>query len=218
MPGFSLSVVIGTNDVMTNTKTDTYLGYSWQGMVTTTAAAGQNMMRRNNNTGSQAAFLGNTANIGGFYFRSRLGTSSNTAWTATNAYFLGLRNLTTQPGAGVNPSTLLNMVGIGADASDANLSFMCNDGAGAATKTDLGASFAMANKVGFDYEMWAGSNSSTVFYRVVHMISGAVASGSVASNTPTVNTVMEWQIYGTNGAVAVLAGMAHGGCYIEATI
>lgn len=62
--------------------------------------------------------------------------------------FSGLRGTTADFTPNVDPSTMTNIIGVGKDQADANLKLMHNDGAGAATKIDLGVAFtAIAGKL-----------------------------------------------------------------------
>ena len=63
---------------------------------------------------------------------------------ASHRAFAGMRNTIAAP-TDVDPSTLTNICGMGYDAADTNIQFMHNDGAGRATKIDLGAAFPKPN-------------------------------------------------------------------------
>mgnify|MGYP000365593319 CR=1 FL=1 len=77
-----------------------------------------------------------------FYYRTEIGVNL----TGGAALFFGLDSTMADLG-NVDPSTLLNCVGIGKDASDTNLHVIHNDGTGVATKIDLGDNFEFENSM-----------------------------------------------------------------------
>jgi hypothetical protein len=103
-----------------------------------------------------ACWRGNAAGLGGFYWRGRFSLSA----TATGGRaFAGLVNSTARMSDTVNPSAVLQMIGIGWDAGSSHVSIMACGAAGPAIVEDLGASFP-ANTVGAVYEVivWAPPN------------------------------------------------------------
>lgn len=67
---------------------------------------------------------------------------------ANEQVFFGFCPGTAGLGGSQVPSALLNMIGLGRDTADTNLQFMINNGAGTASKTDLGVTLAsLANKL-----------------------------------------------------------------------
>lgn len=215
--GWSTTAVVATNDNPTWTKTDTYLGHRLIGWRTGVSTAGTNILVRNGGTGANGVFFGNTAGIGGFYWKGRLGTTSNSqAWASTQGIFMGLRNAITNPAGGTSPSAFVDCVGIGHDPSDTNLQLMYNDSAGTCTKVDLGSSFTLADKQLYDSEIYVAPNSSVINYKVTNVLTGNTTSGATTTtNTPTVNTALTWVVYATNGSTAVTIGVAVGGQYLE---
>lgn len=87
-------------------------------------------------SGNQRFWRGDAIGLGGFQMRMQ--------WTpvVTNAgakAFFGMRNTVGSPFlVAVNPGAMLNCVGLGYDAGDANLQIIHNDAVGAATKVDTG--------------------------------------------------------------------------------
>jgi hypothetical protein len=167
-------------------------------LVTTAAATAVAGFRGSNGMG---IWRGNGAGLGGFRFRCRW-TNATGAATATNRCFVGLRNSTGAP-TDVEPSTLLNMIGMGWDAADANIQLMSNDGAGVATKTDLGASFAVPatdRSAVYEIELVALPNDTVITYKITNVVNGAVATGTVSADLPA-----------SNGFLAPLGYMSVGG-------
>jgi hypothetical protein len=213
---FACATVIGThtNSLAAN-RADSYLAQYWQRM-TSPAAANSNVLACQTGVGPCSMWFGGVALSGGFYLKGRAGVAET--WVSGWASFWGLRASIINPAAGANPSSFVDCVGIGFDAADANMQVMNNDAAGTCTKTDLGASFAIGASKFFDYEIYAPAGTASFVYRVVNYSNGAVASGTISTNTPTAATVLQWTgVYGTNGATAVAGAFDFGGAFFETT-
>ncbi len=152
--------------------------------------------------------LGNTAGAGGFHIAMRWAPCTGVA-NATSRCHAGLRAVVTP--TDVNPSTILNAIGMGWDAGDANISLMSNDGAGVAAKTSLGASFprpTVDRTNVFDLFLFAEpNNGSRVDYRVDNLTTGASTSGSITAKLPAVNTLLmacaAMSVGGTSSVVGI---------------
>lgn len=160
-------------------------------------------------------FLGNAAGFGGFWFRGQFGQGINLAGAQT---FFGLTASTAILGG--DPSALLNILGVGYDAADlatGNWFFMRNDGAGAATKVDLGVNAARGTTQGYELIMYAAPNSTTVFVFIQNLDTGVVVlDTSYNTDVPAVNTAMAFRAEVRNGAVAAAANIEVAKVYIEA--
>lgn len=161
--------------------------------------------------------LGGTSPQGGFHLVTRFGPSTGVT-TATRRLFVGMQANINAP-TDVNPSTLLNMIGVGYDAADTNMQIMSNDGTGAATKIDLGASFprpsADRTKM-YELDLFAPSNGgSTVTYMVTDLGTGAVASGTLGADVPAVTTLLGFRGYSSVGGTSSVTGIALNTMYIE---
>jgi hypothetical protein len=132
-------------------------------------------------------------------------------WSSINEgrMFIGLA--AAQPLGVGNPSSNVNLIGVGFDDSDTTWQFMHNDAAGTATKVNLGitakdSTFTTTNPntfTKFKLELWAASNSSTVNYRFTDLSANSLlTSGSVTTDIPAVTTFLLPQFYagcGLNG-------------------
>jgi fructose-specific component phosphotransferase system IIB-like protein len=158
--------------------------------------------------------LGNGASRGGFHFVARFGISD--AALATGArLFVGLT-----PSTGVlgnaEPSTFTNIIGVGLDAADTTLQIMHNDGAGTATKIDLGANFPESTNTDFyELALYCAPNGTTVFYEVVNLTTGIETSGSITTNLPLNTQLLAWQLWRHNVATGVAVGVDISSVYIE---
>jgi len=154
-------------------------------------------------------FLGNTSGQGGFTYTCYFGNATG-ASTATTRCFVGMQSSTSAP-TDVEPSTLVNMFGVGWEAADGNLQFFNNDGTGTATKTDLGGSFPVPTtdrSVGYKLFMYSAPNSSVVSYVLTHLNSGATASGSVSSDLPANTLFLGGRGYMSVGGTSSIIGIA----------
>lgn len=159
---------------------------------------------------------GNAAGRGGFTFICRWGPATGVA-TATNRAFVGMTNSTAAP-TDVNPSTLTNMFGMGWDAADSNIQFMHNDGAGAATKIDLGASFPRptADRTeAYELAMFCAPNGSEIHYEVTNLATGAAATGTVSTDIPSTTTLVAPRGWMSVGGTSSVIGITLMGLYIE---
>lgn len=145
---------------------------------------------------------GSNPGNGGFLLIHEFGISDGAA-VADARMFVGL----SQNSIGnVNPSTLLNIVGVGSDNGETTLSIMHNDGTGAATKVALGANFPCntQNVDWYRFELWAQPNAATINYRVTRRNTGNVAEGTVTTDLP-VNTAYLFPILRRNNGATALA-------------
>ena len=169
--------------------------------------------------GAVSVFRGNGTNRGGFRFAG-YGGGNDAAAVANARNFYGLYGVAGFIG-NVNPSTLTNILGFGWDTGDANMQFMHNDAAGAATKVDLGAGFP-ANTNGVDWylhEIWCAPNASEVQYKLTRWGSaGAETSiyGVATTDLPAGSTFLAPQIYYGNGTTALTRRYAIGAIYLGA--
>lgn len=160
---------------------------------------------------------GPSAGLGGFHMVWRWGPATGVSNTSHRA-FVGMLASSTAP-TDVNPSTLLNMCGMGYDAADTNIHFMHNDGTGAATKINLGASFPKPNvDLTSVYEIALFARPGTtqsLTYEVTNLVSGAVASGTVTTDIPSTSTLTNPFSYMSVGGVSSVIGFATMSLYIE---
>lgn len=154
-------------------------------------------------------FKGSTAvsGAGGFDFFCAFGIATGAG--SSNRIFAGLTSSLSAP-TDVNPSTLLNMIGIGADAADANLSIMYNDGAGAATKVSLGALFAKptSDRTGcFMIRVFCYPMSGELYYTARNLVNGAVKNGLMYTDLPTASTLLAPRAWVSAGGVSSAVGL-----------
>jgi hypothetical protein len=165
--------------------------------------------------GALQFYLGNATGRGGFFYVSRFGVS-HAAAVADARGFVGLLNSAAVIG-NVNPSTLLNMIGVAWDNAQTTLRIMSNDATGVATSVDLGANFP-SNTLSADmYELrlFATPNSSRVYWSVERLGTSFIAEGVITADLPAANTLLSPQVWINNGATALAVGIDIGVQYIE---
>lgn len=158
---------------------------------------------------------GNAAGRGGFFMSWIWGPATGVA-TATNRALVGMRASVGNP-TDVEPSTLLNIVGMGWDAADTNVQMMHNDGSGTATKIDLGASFPVPTvDLTQVYELYLFSPPGTtqsVGYEVRNVNTGAVATGTITTNIPSTTTLLapvgSLSVGGTSSVVGIMTSVLY---------
>ncbi|MGL4232705.1 MAG: hypothetical protein ACRCWJ_15175 [Casimicrobium sp.] len=154
---------------------------------------------------------------GGFSYMCQWGPATGVT-TATARAFVGMRNLTSAH-TDVEPSTQVNIIGMGWDAADTNIQIMHNDAAGAATKVDLGASFPVpaADRTKM-YELALTASpyaTGKVGWRVEDLGTGAVATGSITTDLPAAATLLAPSGYCSVGGTSSVVGLALAQLYIE---
>ena len=164
--------------------------------------------------------LGNGSGLGGFMKVIRFATSD--AATVSGArMFVGISANTGAP-TNVEPSTLVNSIGVGHGAADTNLKLYYG-GSTAQTPIDLGANFP-ANTLSADvYELalYSAPNwSGLVSYEVTRLNTGNVATGDLTGTSgvqlpaPTTLLTYHWA-YRTNNTSTLAVGLDIVSDYIE---
>lgn len=158
---------------------------------------------------------GTSAGVGGFTNVWRFGVS-DAATVADARLFCGLIGSVNVIG-NVNPSTLTNIIGLGADSGDANLSIMHNDATGSAVKVALGANFP-ANTSSTDlYELalYCAPGSSEIGWLVTRLNTGDTAGGAISTEMPAQTALLAPQLWRNNGTTALAVAVDFVSMYIE---
>jgi hypothetical protein len=133
---------------------------------------------------------------------------SDTGFNTNARQFYGMTATTASLGLSstVTVESLLNIIGIGSDASDTNLQVFHNDGSGTATKIDLGSNFPANRTSGavatdfFVFEMYNPFDSMNVYYKVTSLENNVIVEGSISTNLPSDTTPITMQAVRTSGA------------------
>jgi hypothetical protein len=211
---FGFTNVAGSNISPSLVRTDTFQGLTWQTLQAASTVVNTSTFGRNSATNGLALFFGNTSGIGGFFWHGKMGY--NQTFFGTQSQIMMMRNLTTTPGAGAAPSSLIDLIGLGNDNGDAHLQVMNNDAAGACTKTDLGANFPVGASQAYEFWFYVPPGGGSFSYRVLNMMTGAdTGTQTINSNLPTANIDLSWQIYTSNNGTVATATMNWGSQWID---
>jgi hypothetical protein len=160
-----------------------------------------------------ACWRGNAAGLGGWTFVTRL---SLTTLQATGMGFFGLYGSTAALAATLTLATVLNCIGIGFQrGTHANWQLVANDGTGAPTLTDLGASFAIATGGVLTLYVAAAPNAASVWVRLVNEVSGAVFEAEITADLPANTQFLSPRLYLNTGATAAAVAYDCSGVYVE---
>lgn len=157
---------------------------------------------------------GNSYGLGGFYCVFRGGIET---FQSSCRMFMGLAGQATAIG-NVNPSTLLNMVGIGFDSGQTTLRLFTNDGAGVATAYDLGTGFPTTGSQDlYELILSAEPSASVIRYRVERLNGANVVEGSLSSDLPTNSQFLAPHFWLNNGTSSGAVELAFAWFYGENT-
>lgn len=158
------------------------------------------------NAAQQFQVSSNSAS-GQWTFSARFQASDAVAVTAART-FIGMANTAALIG-NVNPSTLLHIIGVGADSGDANLQIMHNDGSGSATKVDMGSGFPAHSLSADAYELTltVAANGASVAYTLKNLCTGNAASGTISTDLPAAEKLLAPHLWRNNGATALAVGI-----------
>jgi hypothetical protein len=67
----------------------------------------------------------------------------------------------------------------------------------------------------YELAMFVAPNSTTLYYTVTNLGSGATASGTITSNLPTANTLMSPRGWCSAGGTSSVIGIALSSLYLE---
>jgi len=158
-----------------------------------------------------ACWRGNAAGLGGWTFVTRLSLAT---LQATGTGFFGLYGSTAAL-ATLTLSAVVNCVGIGFQrGTHTRWQLVHNDGTGAPTLIDLGASFAIATGGVLTLFIAAAPNAASVWVRVDE-VSGAVFEDEITADLPATTQFLAPRLYLNTGATAAAVAYDCSGLYIE---
>lgn len=154
------------------------------------------------------------AGYGGFRVTLIAGPATGVA-TATHRFFAGLANSTAAP-TDVQPSSLVNMAGIGWDAADTNVQIMYNDGSGVASKIDTGWVAPTTDRAAmYRIEISCAADAAGITYLATDMVTGLAVSGTLTTDIPSGTTALAPRAYASVGGTSSVVGLAFGGLVAE---
>jgi len=156
--------------------------------------------------------IGDGAGLGGFCAIFRF-TISDPATVAGARMFVGLSSTSVAP-TNVEPSTLLNQIGVAQLSGSTNLQIVFG-GSTAQNAIDLGANFPAAGGTANLYELMLFSDPNDVAkvgYRVERLNTGNVVEGVLANTVPGItlpssSTMMTMRMWRSNNATVLAVGL-----------
>jgi hypothetical protein len=216
--GFTAYTAVGTATARNVATTNVFTRMRRLGYVSVATAAGLSSARVAVAQITLGATVGSVV-VGGFRKVIRFGVS-DAATVAGARQFVGISSSTAAP-TNVEPSTLLNSIGVGHGAADSTLSIYYG-GSAAQTPISLGVNFP-ANTLSADvYELalFCAPGAITVGWQVTRLTTGDTASGTLSGALGTVLPAQatllsySWN-YRTNNATALAVGLDIFSDYIE---
>ena len=160
-----------------------------------------------------ACWRGNAAGLGGWTFVTRI---SLTTLQATGMGFFGLYGSTAALATTLTLATAINCIGIGFQrGTHTRWQLVANDGTGAPTLTDMGASFTIATGGVLTLFIAALPNGSSLWVRVVDEVSGAVFEQEITADLPANTQFLSPRLFMNNGATAAAVAYDCSGVYVE---
>lgn len=228
-PHFGVNRIANWSPSVTTTITSEGLPITSVGTVSTPTLAATNLaasMRRwrltsaavvdsvaEQRSAGWACWRGNAAGLGGWTFVTRI---SLTTLQATGMGFFGLYGSTAALATTLALAAAINCIGIGFQrGTHTRWQLVANDGTGAPTLTDMGASFAIATGGVLTLYIAAPPNGSSVWVRVVDEVSGAVFEQEITADLPANTQFLSPRLFMNNGATAALVAYDCSGVYVE---
>ena len=208
--GTATAAGISTTNVHTSLRRIDYL-------VTTASATAVAGFR----SASAQFFRGQSKGLGGFHFVCRWGPATGVS-TPTKRAWVGLRSATAAP-TDVQPSSLVNAIGMGWDSGDSNIQIMHNGASGTATKIDLGASFPIPTTDRtnvYEVALFCPPNGSYVDWEVndLNPTNPVSVTGRITTNLPAATTLLAPVGYCSAGGTSSVIGISLVSLYIETNI
>lgn len=151
----------------------------------------------------------------GFTFESRWGSASGAAAAATRRHFVGFTSVTAA-GTDVNPSTIADCLGVGADAADTNLQFMHRTGSGTVVKSDTGIAKPTADATDmYDVQIVCAPGATTATMTLTRLSDGAAASYTTTTAIPASTTLLAPRGITSVGGTSSVVGFALSSIYTE---
>jgi len=218
--GTTLAINWGTSYTARNNGTNAAQSHP----VKSSTSAITSMNRANFSTGTTAtgasgiqttdttAWLGNAANLGGFFFFARFGLE---AISGTYRFFVGISANNATMAA--DSSTWNNTIGFGKDSADSTLQFIIRNNGTITTK--INTSLTPTAGTIYDFYMYSKPNSTQVDFELRNAVTNASLFSSVeAANLPLNTTFMYMQahIQSVTGTTAKLFSLNR--MYLESNL
>lgn len=156
---------------------------------------------------------GYTTSYGGYKMTMYFGIATGTS-NATRRAFFGVMSSTAAQ-TDVNPSTLLNVIGVGYDSSDTNWQIITNNASGSATKSSTGMARPTSDRQ--DLYRLDLTVSRLSFYAMVSLtnVTTGASSEQYPTDIPAATTLMNLNCYVSAGGTSAVVGIIFAGAYFQ---
>lgn len=216
----ALTIVSNAGTTMTsrNVATTNILTRMKRAAVVSTGTAGTLGSLRNPNA---QYTTGTGSGLGGFHFVARFATSDAATVSGARA-FIGMSS-NTGAATNVEPSTLINSIGVAQLSTDATQWYLVYGGSAAQTAIALGTGLGAPTLTNTAFELslfCAPSANGVVHYEVLNIGSGVKVVGTLTPGTPGVQTpasttLLTNQMWRTNNGTGSVVGLDICSIYIE---
>lgn len=149
-------------------------------------------------------------------WRMDLWTRTSPTTQATGVESFSLYGTTAALATTLTLAAAINCIGIGFQrGTHTRWQLVANDGTGAPTLTDMGASFAIATGGVLTLFIAAPPNGSSVWVRVVDEVSGAIFEQELTADLPAAAQFLSPRLFMHTGATAAAVGYDCAGVYLE---
>lgn len=169
---------------------------------------------------------GNGAGVGGFFAAWRFAFTDAAAVAGVRA-FVGLSATTGAP-TNVEPSTLVNCIGIAQLSTDATQLYLVYGGSAAQTAVALGTGFppfngtpSATNGLMYDLQIWCPPNGNGIVNWEINRLDtgtrtgGMITPAVVGTQTPASTTLLNFVAWRTNNATALAVAIDVASVYVE---
>lgn len=215
--GFSNLSVAGTATARSLSSASFRESIPYVAVVTSASAGSSSQIRVTQNT----CYLGNAAGRGGFTVTFRFTMESASAPANQRCYY-GLFDAATGAFGNVEPDTFINIIGIGAKAGEADLSWLNNDGTGTATKSTIVSDDSPSVNFGaravdkvYELELHSEPNSQVISATLTDLETGHFATHSFSSNIPSNSQFLTPTLWMNNGSTAAAANLGFNQMVVE---
>lgn len=221
--GFTAFTAVGTATARTVATTNLMTRMRRLGYVTAATTAGTLVSVR---TAAAQYAVGNGSGLGGFFYSIRFARSDAAAVSGVR-FFAGLSATTTAP-TNVEPSTLVNCIGIAQLSTASDRLYLVYGGSAAQAAIDLGTGFPPYNGtvgvttgVPYDFQIFCPPNENgVVYWQLDRLDTGTTTSGKivptvVGTQTPNNTTLLNPVVWACNNATALACAFDLIHVYIE---
>lgn len=166
---------------------------------------------------SNSFFVSSAAGMGGFFYVCRFSPATGAASNTARRTFCGVANSSSAP-TDVDPSTLLNHVGVGYSSVDTNWQIYTAGTAGAKVNTAMAKPAGATDRPGmWELTLFNAPGSLVINYEFTDLFTGVKFNGATTAgtNSPANGTTLSARGYHSAGGVSSVVGLTLFNLYVE---